>query len=338
MRLTELSAFPGPQVANAIGYTAEELGFFLDEGLDYTIEYPGSTVKATQTLATGAAGVGWLDSFGIMVSYARNVPLKAVYRTIQGNAFQFGVPQDSPIVTWDTESLRGTRIGISGFGGGEVPVLRGALFRLALQEGVDFELVPIGPAGPASVEALRVGTVQVVTGSTIDFSALAKGGAAIRTITPDYLKSFPGHTYATTPELLASHRAAMVAFLRARTKGVVFAQANLPAAAQIGMDYAPASAEGLTLEDVQEFLQLFFLDVNQMYFQAGTDTYHKFGLQNPADWDAYQTFLIEAGVEDEGLSLTQPVDVNQIVTNELIDEVNDFDFAEIEGMAKEYTP
>lgn len=338
LRLTELSAFPGPQFANAIGYTAEELGFFTEEGLDYTIEYPGSTVKTTQALVAGTTGIGWLDTFGIMVAHSQNFPLKALYRTIQGNAFQFGVPAGSPITTWDAESVRGKKIGISDFSGGEVPVLRGALFRLGLAEGADFELVPIGEGGPETVEALRSGTVQLVAGSSIDFNALEKGGAPITTITPDYLKSFPGHTYATTPELLTSNRAAMVACLRARTKALVFAHSNLAAAAQIGMDHAPASSEGLTLQDVQEFLQLFSLDVNQMYFQEGSDTFHKIGLQNPADWDGYQTFLVDAGVEDEGASLTQKVDVNQIVTNELIDEVNDFDYAAVETMAKAYAP
>jgi len=337
-KLTELSSFPGPQFSNAFGYVTQELGFFEDEGVDYTIKYPGSTIKTVQTLVAGATSVGWQDFFGILVANSQNFPLKAIYRTRQGSSFGFAVPPGSPITTWDAETVRGKKLGISEFGGGEVPVLRGALFRLGLEEGTDFELVPVGEGGPDTVEALESGTVQMMAGSTIDFSSIIKAGVPLTVITPDYLKDFPGHTYATTPELLEEKRDLMVKFLRARTKGFVFGSENLPAAAQIAMDYAPASSEGLTQQDIQEYLENVWLGSNQEYLAEDGENYRNFGMQHPDHWESYQTFLVEAGVEDEGASLTEPVDVNAIVTNDLIAEVNDFDFDEIIQMAKDYKP
>ena len=117
-KLTELSSYPGPQFANAHGYVTEELGFFVEEGIDYTIEYPGSTVKTTQAMVAGGNGIGWMDTFGIMVSNSQGFPLKALYMTRQGNSFGFAVTPDSPIATWDAESIRGKKLGISEFGGG----------------------------------------------------------------------------------------------------------------------------------------------------------------------------------------------------------------------------
>ena len=338
IKITELSSLPGPQFANAHGYAAQELGFYEQEGIDYTIEYPGSTVKTTQAMVAGGTGLGWLDTFGIMVSNSQGFPLKALYMTRQGNSFGFAVTPDSPIETWDAASIQGKKLGISEFGGGEVPVLRGALFRLGLEEGTDFELIPVGEGGPDTVEALQSKTVDLFAGSTIDFATLEKSGVPLRVISPEYLTLFPGHTYATTPEILESSRDLLVGFLRARTKGLIFGRENPEAAAQIGIDYAPASAEGLDLQGIVEYLQAVRLDVNEQYFEEGSPVFHKWGTQDPAAWADYQNFLIEAGVEDEGATLSEPINIDEVVTNELIDDVSDFDYDEVVEIARNYTP
>jgi hypothetical protein len=77
---------------------------------------------------------------------------------------------------------------------------------------------------------------------------------------------------------------------------------------------------------------------NQEYLDESSENYRKFGTQHPEHWEDYQNFLVEAGVEDEGASLTEKQNIDEIVTNDLIEEVNDFDFDEIVQMAKDYTP
>ena len=217
-------------------------------------------------------------------------------------------------------------------------MLRGALFRLGLEEGADFELVPVGEGGPDTVEALQSKTVDLFAGSTIDFATLEKSGVPLRVISPEYLTLFPGHTYATTPEILESSRDVLVGFLRARTKGLIFGRENPEAAAQIAIDYAPASAEGLDVQGIMEYLQKVRLDPNEQYFDPASPAYRKFGLQFPEAWADYQKFLIDAGVEDEGATLTEPINIDEVVTNELIDDVSDFDYDEVVQIAKDYAP
>jgi hypothetical protein len=109
------------------------------------------------------------------------------------------------------------------------------------------------------------------------------------------------------------------------------------AAAAIGIKYAEASAEGLTQEDVADFLTTIWADGNATAFEEGSPDFHKLGFQYSEGWDTYQGFLIDAKAEsDDGVILETPVDVGLVVTNELIDEVNDFDYAEIEQIAKDY--
>jgi NitT/TauT family transport system substrate-binding protein len=337
--MLELSSFPGETFANAPSFIAQEMGWFEEEGLDYSIEYPGSTVRSIQTVVGGTTGISWTDAFGIMVANSQDFPLTSLFSTLQGSGFGFAVTPDSPITEWTADQVRGSTIGVTDFAGGEVPLLRGALARLDLEEGSDYELLPVGEGGPDMAAAIEEGSVDLMAGSLLDFEVLRGAGVEMRLITPDYVQEFPGHAYATTPELLEEEREAIVGFLRARAKALVFMQTNPEAAAAIGIAYAPASAEGLSPEEVVTFLETVWLDANAQYFEEGNPQFHQIGMQVPENWETYQEFLIEAGVEsEEGVILTEPVDIAAIVDNTLIEEVNDFDYAEVEELARNYQP
>lgn len=335
--LRELSSWPGAQFADAPMWIAQELGWHEDEGIEYSVDFPGSTVRSIQTLVGSGAGITWTDAFGIMVANSQDFPLKSLFMTFQGGGFGFAVAPDSPIQTWDADTVRGTTIGVTEFAGGEVPVLRGALALLNLVEGTDYEIVAVGEGGPESANAIQSGEVDLMAGSVLDFNIIDKSGVPVRIITPDYVQKFPGHSYATTPETLEQNRDTLVSFLRNRAKGVVFTRANPMAAAAIAMQWAEASAEGLTQEDVADFNKVLWVDGNATAFEEGSPDFHKLGFQYNEGWDQYQGFLIDAEAEsDDGVILESPVDVSQVVTNDLIDEINDFDYAEIEAIAMEY--
>jgi len=337
--MLELSSFPGETFANAPSFIAQEMGWFEEEGLDYSIEYPGSTVRSIQTVVGGTTGISWTDAFGIMVANNQDFPLTSLFSTLQGSGFGFAVTPDSSITEWTADQVRGSTIGVTAFAGGEVPLLRGALARLDLEEGADYELLPVGEGGPDMAAAIEDGRVDLMAGSLLDFEVLRGAGVEMRLITPEYVEVFPGHAYATTPELLEEQREAIVGFLRARAKALVFMKTNPEAAAAIGVEYAPASAEGLSTEEVITFLETVWLDANAHYFEEGNPAFQQIGLQVPENWETYQEFLIEAGVEsEEGVILTEPVDITAIVDNSLIEEVNDFDYAEVEELARNYQP
>ena len=336
-RIVELLSTPGPTFTNGPGAVAEELGFYSDEGIELSTEYPGNSVRGLQTLVGGTGTIASADSFALLVAVAEDLDFTSIYLGARGYAFGFAVNGSSPIEEWSKETVRGTRIGITELAGGEVPVLRGALARMGLAEGGDdgVELVPIGTGGPETADAIETGSVDIVAASVFDFEIFRATGVDLRVITPDYIQSFPGHGYATTPDLLDSNRDALVSLLRAKAKGVVFLRANPRAAAEMAIAAAPASAEGIDVELVAGFLEGVYADGNAFAFEDGNPDFHRLGVQDPEAFDDYQKFLIETGsADDDGTTLSAEVDVESIIDNSLIDEVNDFDYAEIEALAE----
>ena len=335
-RVVELLSTPGPTFTNGPGAVAEELGFYRDEGIELSIEYPGNSIRALQTLVGGTGTIASADSFALLVAVAEELDFRSVYLGARGYAFGFAVNGSSPIEEWSEETVRGARIGITDFAGGEVPVLRGALARMGLAEGEDgLELVAIGAGGPETADAIESGDVDIVAASIFDFEIFRAAGVDLRVITPDYIQSFPGHGYATTPDLLEGNRDALVRLLRAKAKATVFLRANPRAAAEMAIAAAPASAEGLDVELVAGFLEGAYAAGNAFAFEEGNADFHSLGVQDPEAFDDFQKFLIETGsADDDGTTLSAEVDVESIIDNSLVEEINDFDYAEIEALAE----
>ena len=337
--VVELSALPGDHILAGPLYAAEELDLYGHEGIDYKLEFPGSTVRAIQSVVGGEVGVSWTDAFGVLSAKQQGFDLVSVYGTYQGSGFGFAVAEDSPIDSWDEEELQGKTFGITAFDGGEVPILRGALARLGLtEEGKDYELAVIGDGGPDTAEAVESGDVDVVSGSLLDLMALEDRGVTIRQITPDYLRTdFPGHAYAVTPEQLKSDRERVVGFLRAHAKAMVILQSNPTCVAKLAMERAPESVGDLDEQGVADFLVGFWMGNNKAFFDPASPLFHKLGSQDADGWNDYQDFLIEAGVEGEdGGVLSDRVDVDEVVDNSLIDEVNDFDYDAVAQEARDW--
>jgi NitT/TauT family transport system substrate-binding protein len=333
-RVVELLSTPGPTFTDGPGAVAEEMGFYRDDGIELSVEYPGNSVRALQTLVGGTGTIASADSFALLVAVAEELDFTSVYLGARGYAFGFAVNGASPIEEWSADAVRGTRIGVTEFAGGEVPVLRGALARMDLAEGDDVELVAIGTGGPETADAIESGSVDIVAASVFDFEIFRVSGVDLRVITPGYIQSFPGHGYATTPDLLESNRDSLVRLLRAKAKGTVFLRANPQAAAEMAIAAAPASAEGMDVELVAGFLGSVYADGNAFAFEDGNPDFHRLGVQDPAAFDDFQQFLIETGSEDDdGTTLSAEVDVEAIIHNDLIEEINDFDFTEIEALA-----
>jgi NitT/TauT family transport system substrate-binding protein len=134
---------------------------------------------------------------------------------------------------------------------------------------------------------------------------------------------------------LDENRETVVKYLRGWSKGIVFMNANPRAAAEIAIEYAPENLGEIPVEDVQAaFVDALLLKGLAPYFDPGSDVYQKVGMQDLQGWEDYMNYLIEAGSDsDEGVRLDEPVDLSTVVTNDLIDDINDFDYAAIEDEA-----
>lgn len=335
--ITQLLSTPGPSFANALTAIAHEMGFYEEANVVSSEEFPGNSIRALQTMVGGTGTVASSDSFAVLVAAGEGLELRSIYGIARGYIFGIAVSADSPIQEWGLEVVRGSRIGITDFAGGEVPVLRGALARLGISEGGDdgVDLVPIGGGGAETADAIESGSVDLVAASILDFEIFKAAGVDLRVITPDFIRAFPGPGFTTTPELLDANLGGIEGLLRATAMATVFLRANPMAAAEIAIAAAPASAEGLEIEFVATFLENLFSVGNEFAFDESDPDYRRLGAQSPANFDDYQQFLLETGIEDDdGTTLSNEVDVEPIVDNSMIDAANDFDYAEIQALAE----
>lgn len=334
-KITQLLTTPGPSFANVLHAVAEAQGFYRANNLEVSTDYPGNSVKAIQTMVAGRGTIAAADSFALLVAAGEDLDVVSVFNVFSGYPFGFAVRNDSPIKEWNVDTIRGTRIGVTDFAGGEVPVLRGALARLGLAEGEGVEFVAIGYGGAETAEAIESGAVDVFAGSVIDFEIFRAAGVDVRVITPSFIQDFPGTVFVTTSDLLAENRDALAAFLRAQSQALVFLRANPEAAAKIAVEAAPASAEGVDLDFVADFLQDLIVAGNVAAFDSADENYRRLGAQNPVAFDDYQKFLIETGTaDDDGITLSKEVDVMKFVDSSLVDAANDFDYDAIEELAE----
>jgi NitT/TauT family transport system substrate-binding protein len=335
--MTWLSPTPGPDFIEIPAYIAEEMGYYEEENLKVTTEYPGSSSRAAQLLSAGRADLALPEPSFVLSAADSGSDVRSVWVLGNGSFFGMAVPEGSPIKEWSAETVRGTRIGISEFAGGEIPLLRGALALIGVKES-EVELVVVGDGGAEAADAIESGDVDIYSTGDVGFAMLDAAGVDLVRITPDIVAGFPRLTAMVQGEYLESNREDVLGWCRAWNKGIVFMNANPTAAAEIAKKYAPEAMGETPVEDVQQaFVEALLLRGLAPYFDSESDVFHKIGMQNVQGWDDYMNYLIKAGADsDEGVRLENPVDLDQIVTNELVDEANDFDYASIEEAAASY--
>jgi NitT/TauT family transport system substrate-binding protein len=335
--MTWLSPTPGPDFIEIPAYIAQELGYYEAEGLDITTEYPGSSSRAAQLLSAGQANLALPEPSFVLSSVDSGNDVRSVWVLGNGSFFGMAVLNGSPIHEWSAETVRGSRIGISEFAGGEIPLLRGALALIGVKES-EVELVVVGDGGAEAADAIESGDIDIYSTGDVGFALLAAAGVDLVRITPDIVAGFPRLTAMVQGEYLTSNRNAVLGWCRAWNKGIVFMNANPTAAAVIAKQYAPENLGETSVEDVQQaFVEALLLRGLTPYFDPQSDVFQKIGMQDLQGWDDYMNYLIKAGADsDEGVRLTRPVDLSKVVTNELVDEANDFDYASIEKEAAEY--
>jgi NitT/TauT family transport system substrate-binding protein len=335
--MTWLSPTPGPDFIEIPAYIAQEMGYYDDEELDVKTEYPGSSSRAAQLLSAGRADLALPEPSFVLSSADSGSDVRSVWVLGNGSFFGMAVLVDSPIQEWSAETVRGKRIGISEFAGGEIPLLRGALALIGVEES-EVDLVVVGDGGAEAADAIESGDIDIYSTGDVGFAMLDAAGVDLRRITPDIVAGFPRLTAMVQGDYLESDRDTVVGWCRAWNKGIVFMNANPTGAAVIAKKYAPEAMGETSVEDVQQaFVEALLLRGLTPYFDEQSDVFHKIGMQNVQGWDDYMNYLIKAGSDsDEGVRLKRPVDLDKVVTNELIDDANDFDYASIEEDAAAY--
>lgn len=308
-------AVPVPDPGQVFAYVPAQAGFFEEEGLDVTFETNDGSTPAIQAVASGRADFAVSAPNTLFSGINEGFDLKAVAAIVSTSIYRVFVPSDSEIQ--DYADLEGADVGVSSLQSFAYGYAQQALRDAGLDPDTDVNFVTVGTGAPA-YQALESGEVDALSLWDTQLALFrAQLDADLRELPPTELSDLPNDPIVVNNELLSSDPDLVAAFSRAVMKSVVFAQANPEAAAQMYLDEFPDAARGTTLEAATAALEARLANMEMRPDQKG------WGWLPIEAYEEIQRIQVDLGVQPK------PVDVSSVLTNELADQIQDFDPQEV---------
>jgi len=298
---------------------AEELGFFEEEGVSPKLAPAAEEISATAFLDNGDADVSFADVDEIILARSKGGEHQAIFSPQHTNTAGIVVPEDSDIQ--DISGVEGQTVGL------ESEESTRFLAAMLDSAGIDPDSVDsavVGTSGPLIAKTLDDGKIQAYVGNASDFTALSANNVALRNITPDEAAAIDGNPMAVLPGTLDEKREAIVGFLRAWTKAQHIGQVNREVVEEIARKKVPAEWRNEASGEAALDLAISLME---------PDDPERIGDVREDVWNTAQDFLVSAAVIEEG----QKIEISEALDDSLIEEINDWDRAEVEAVAEEYS-
>lgn len=306
---------------------AAKLGIYAKAGIKHEIvPLPGST-DCVKTVATGDVLFSVPSIEPVAIIRPQGVKIKNFYTAYQTNIYGIAVAADSPIKEF--KDLKGKKIGVISMASGGVVIARALAKVNGLDPDRDITIVAAGEAGQTAA-LLRSGQVQALSQFDTQYSLVENAGVKLRMLDTKDIQKFPSNGFVALEDTLVKRRAEAVAIAQGYAVGSLFALTNPEAAVRILWEVFPQTKatgkdEATALRDDVKTL---LARADKWRLEPGGVT--KWGENSLANYQAYADFLLANGV------LKQHADAKDLVTNDLIDDINKFDAAAIVKLAKEY--
>lgn len=306
---------------------ATKLGWFAKDGIKVDlVPLPGST-DCVKLVATKELQASLPSVEPLAIIRPQGVKGKFFYTAYQANIYGIAVPEASPVKS--ITDLKGKKIGVTSMASAGVIVARA----LAKQAGMNPDSdVSIIVAGEAAQTAALLNSKQVDALSQFDtqYALTSNAGAKLRLLDHPEIRKFPSNGFVALEDYLKNNRKEAVALGRGYAKGTVFAIANPEAAIRILWEVYPQTKstgkdEATALRD--DLITLEARAKNWRYEQVDGK---RWGDNVEANYQAYLNWLLEQGI------IKTKTDAKDIVTNELLDDIDNFDEKAVIAEAKAY--
>jgi NitT/TauT family transport system substrate-binding protein len=311
-----------------------KLGYFAAEGVDLEYVNMSSITQAMMSIATKQADTGSLAPALFLPAIAKEpgLGLIAAYNWLPRNANIVVVNASSPIKT--VQDTVGKRIGIRNQGDGGIVQLQLMYNELGLPT-ANIDFVPVGDVGVAAT-ALKENRVDAyVTFDTVG-GRMEALGFPIRylPLPPRYARLGSGW-FGFRKSDVKENRKQVAAFCRAAAKSTLFAYTNLAQAISLHWALYPDSKPKTKTEDeARKEIETILSQRRNNWIRWPDDKDQRFGASTAEEWKAIIDITAKSTNNPQ---LPQQIgDVANVFTNELVDEINQFDRAAVIQQAREF--
>ena len=210
-----------------------------------------------------------------------------------------------------------------------VIVARALVASAGMDPARDVSIVVAGE-GAQTAALLRNKSVEALSQFDTQYAMVENAGVKLRMLDTKSIDHFPSNGFLGLEETLKSRRKDAVALARGYAKGTIFAVNNPEAAVRMLYEVYPFTKptgkdEATAIRDDVKVLQA--RSVNWKLDKAGVK---RWGENSEANYAAYVDFMLKWGIVKE------KVPASDLVTNELIGEIDNFDPAKVAAEAKAY--
>jgi NitT/TauT family transport system substrate-binding protein len=326
IRLGNASGLIDPQLIFQTVGENKRLGFYEKQGVKVEVINMSGAGQTLQSLAAGNVETSAVSPIVFLNVYAKNPNIDVIfpYCWLRQVHWSVAVKPDSPLKS--LQELKGKTIGMRNQGDTGYFGARAMLREIGIDPDKDVEWAPIGEGGPAG-EAIYRGRVAAMAYWDGGFARIENAGFPLRHLpnTPGMQHLF-GNAYGVRKSTFEKNRDVLTRFFRAMAESTVFAYANPELSIQLHFEVYPESKpKGKSDEQAMKEALHVVNSRKDKWFPSASQTDKRFGAMTEAEWKAEVQFV---GVGDK------VKDVSGIYTNALLDDVNNFDRAAIEKMAK----
>jgi len=298
----------------------KKLGYFEELGLDVDLEPgPQDAFACTKFVDQKQADIGYPSPGILTASIDQGMDVIMAYEMMIGQVFDFAVRPDSPIK--DVHDIAGKTISI-GFAGWEVIVAP-----ILVELGIDPKSVKYVYSGMQMGQAVAMGKADVALSWEGLRAQWEAQGIKLRYFVGQRFSKMPANGYCVRKSDLKDpkKRDILVRFLKGSSMGLHFYNTNSRAAGQIVYEQLPALREQMSPT-------LAYATMNQLVW-AYMEGYRRgkgYGWFEEGGWKKYLDIIYQLGQTKHHLT------TDQVITNELIKEANDFNHKRVEKDAKSF--
>jgi NitT/TauT family transport system substrate-binding protein len=327
VRLGNAAGIIDPQITFLTVGQNKRTPFYAEEGCALEILNMSGVGQTMQSLAAGNCDTSAIAPVPFLNVYAKNPAIDIIfpYCWLRQPHWSVAVKPDSKIKS--LQELKGKTIGIRNQGDTGYIGARAMFKELGIDPDKDVDWVPVGVGGPAG-QAVYSGRVDAMAFWDGAFARIEVAGFPLRHLpNSPGMKHLFGNAFGVRKSTLAKNRDLFVHFFRAMAKNTVFSYTNPDVAIKLHYEVYPESKpKGKDDAEIMREARVVNDSRRAKWYPGSWQNDHRFGAMSKSEREAQVKF---AGLEDK------IKDVTPIFTTDLLDDINKFDRAAIEKMARE---